>query len=174
MAARPPAAGLRSPEAVSAEEPLIYAVVANHSVPAQIEHTLAMLAMLVARQELVSGGGLDIPEIDRLAAEVDTRATTTVRDTLRSQGWLAAAQAISARSAAAGLQLAVTYSPVLMDASALALREPILRPVYNETQEVRRAIDKVATKNQRPATRHDAGKTVKRKEPEKKTRRQTS
>jgi hypothetical protein len=145
MAARPPAAGLRSPETVSAEDPLIYAVVANHSVPAQIEHTLAMLAMLVARQELVSGGGLDIPEIDRLAAEVDTRATTAVRDTLRSQGWLAAAQAISARSAAAGLPLAVTYSPVLMDASALALRAPILRHVYNETPEVRRAIDKVAT-----------------------------
>ena len=100
------------PNAVSAEDPLIYAVIANHSVPVQIEHTLAMLAMLVARQELVSGGGLDIPEIDRLAAEVDTRASTTVRDTLRSQGWRAAAQAISARSAAAGLPLAVTYSPL--------------------------------------------------------------
>jgi hypothetical protein len=102
MAGRPPAAGLRSPEAVSAEDPLIYAVIANHSVPAQIEHTLAMLAMLVARQELTSGGGLNIPEIDRQAAEVDTRAATTVTDTLRSQGWRAAAQAISARSAAAG------------------------------------------------------------------------
>jgi hypothetical protein len=145
MAAKPPAAGLRSPEAVSAEDPLIYAVVANHSVAVQIEHTLAMLAMLVARQEFISGGGLDIPEIDRLAAEVDTRATTAVRDTLRSQGWRAAAQAISARSAAAGLPLAVTYSPVLMDASALALRAPILRHVYNEMPVVRKAIDKVAT-----------------------------
>ena len=145
MVANPPAAGLRPPDAVSAEDPLIYAVIANHSVPVQIEHTLAMLAMLVARQELVSGGGLDIPEIDRLAAEVDTRASTTVRDTLRSQGWRAAAQAISARSAAAGLPLAVTYSPLLMDASALALRAPILRHVYNEIPEIRTAIDKVAT-----------------------------
>lgn len=145
MAAKPPAAGLRSPEAVSAEDPMIYAVIANHSVPVQIEHTLAMLAMLVARQELISAGGLNVPEVDRLGAEADTRATTVVRDTLRSQGWRAAAQAISARSAAAGLPLAVTYSPVLMDARALALRAPILRRVYNEMPEVRSAIDKVAT-----------------------------
>lgn len=145
MAAKPPAAGLRSPEAVSAEDPLIYAVIANHSVPVQIEHTLGTLAMLVARQELVSEGRLNIPEIEQLAAEVDTRATTAVTDTLRSQGWRAAAQAISARSAAARLPLAVTYSPVLMDASVLALRAPILRHVYNEMPEVRSAIDKVAT-----------------------------
>jgi hypothetical protein len=145
MAAKPPAAGLLPPDAVSAEDPMIYAVIANHSVPVQIEHTLATLAMLVARQELISAGGLNVPEIDRLGAEVDTRATTAVRDTLRSQGWRAAAQAISARSAAAGLPLAVTYSPVLMDAGALALRAPILRRVYNEMPEVRRAIDKVAT-----------------------------
>ena len=146
MAARPPAAGLRPPEAVSAEHPLIYAVIANHSVPVQIEHTLAMLATLVARQELISAGkDLNVPEIDRVAAEVDTRATTAVTDMLRSQGWRAAAQAISARSAAAGLPLAVTYSPVLMDAGDLALRAPILRRVYNEMPEIRSAIDKVAT-----------------------------
>src|SRR6266536_6213758 len=41
---KPPAAGLRPPEAVSAEDPLIWAVVANHSVAVQIEHTLSMLA----------------------------------------------------------------------------------------------------------------------------------
>ena len=145
MAARPPAAGLRSPEEATAEDPLIYAVVANHSVPAQVEHTLATLAMLVARQELISGGGLEVSQIDRQAAEADTRATAAVRDTLRSQGWLAAARAIGARSAAAGLPLAVTYAPVLMDAGALALRAPILRHVYNEMPEVRRAVDKVAT-----------------------------
>ena len=145
MAAKPPAAGLLPPDAVSAEDPMIYAVIANHSVPVQIEHTLATLAMLVARQELISAGGLNIPEIDRLGAETDTRATTLVRDTLRSQGWRAAAQAISARSSAAGLPLAVTYSPVLMDARALALRVPILRRVYNEMPEVRDAIDRVVT-----------------------------
>ena len=145
MAAKPPATGLRPPEATSTEDPLIYAVIANHSVPVQIEHTLATLAMLVARQELISGGSLNVPEIDRLAAEVDTQATTAVRDTLRSQGWRAATQAISARSAAAGLPLVVTYSPILMDASDLALRASVLRHVYNEMREVRRAIDKVAT-----------------------------
>ena len=143
---RPPAAGLRPPEAVSAEDPLIWAVVANHSVAVQIEHTLGMLATLVARQGLISAGGdVDVSEIDRLAAEVDTRSTTAVTDTLRSRGWRAAAEAISARSAAAGLPLAVTYSPVLMDADALALRAPILRRVYNEIPEIRSAVDKVAT-----------------------------
>src|ERR1035438_10293251 len=107
---RPPAAGLRPPEAVSAEDPLIWAVVANHSVAVQIEHTLGMLATLVARQGLISAGGdVDVSEIDRLAAEVDTRSTTAVTDTLGSRGWRAAAEAISARSAAAGLPLAVTY-----------------------------------------------------------------
>src|SRR6266571_2750985 len=70
MAAKPPAAGLRPPEAVSAEDPLIYAVIANHSVPVQIEHTLATLAMLVARQELISGGGVNVPEIGRSAVAV--------------------------------------------------------------------------------------------------------
>lgn len=109
---QPPAAGLRAPDATSAADPLIYAVVANHSVPAQIEHTLAMLAAQVGRQELISAEGrANVPEIDRLAAAADTRATTAVADILRSQGWRAAAQAVSARSAAAGLPLAVTYSP---------------------------------------------------------------
>jgi hypothetical protein len=143
---KPPAAGLRPPGATSAKNPLIWAVVANHSVAVQIEHTLAMLATLVARQELTSAGKeVDTSEIDRLAAEVDTQATTAVTDTLRSQGWRAAAEAVSARSAVAGLPLAVTYSPVLMDAGALALRAPILRRVYNEIPEIRSAIDKVAT-----------------------------
>jgi hypothetical protein len=143
---QPPAAGLRPPDATSAEDPLIYAVVANHSVPAQIEHTVAMLALLVGRQELISGGRpVNVPEIDRLAADADTRAVTAVADTLRSQGWRAAAQAVGARSAAAGLPLTVSYSPVLMDIGALARRAPILRRVYNELPEVRTAIDKVAT-----------------------------
>jgi hypothetical protein len=143
---KPPAAGLRPPGSTSAENPLIWAVVANHSVAVQIEHTLAMLATLVARQKLISAGKeVDTSEIDRLAAEVDTRATTAVTDTLRSQGWRAAAEAVSARSAVAGLPLAVTYSPVLMDDGALALRAPILRRVYNEIPEIRSAIDKVAT-----------------------------
>jgi hypothetical protein len=47
-----------------------------------------MLATLVARQQLISARkDLNVPEIDRVAAEVDTRATTAVTDTLRSQGW---------------------------------------------------------------------------------------
>jgi hypothetical protein len=146
MKGKPPAACLRPPEATSAETPLIYAVVANHSVAVQVEHTLAMLATLVARQELISGDrDLEISEIDRLAAEVDTRTTTAVTDTLRSQGWRAAAEAVSARSLAAGLPLAVTYSPVLMDTDALALRAPILRRIYNEMPEIRSSVDKVAT-----------------------------
>ena len=118
---------------------------ANHPVPVQVEHALATLAMLAARQELTSGGTLQVSQIDVQADEADTRATAAVRDTLRSQGWRAAAQAIGARSAAAGLPLAVTYAPVLMEPSALALRAPILRRVYNEMPEVRRAVDKAAT-----------------------------
>jgi hypothetical protein len=79
-----------------------------------------MLATLVGRQELVSAvGRIKVSEIDRLAAEGDLRAATTVRDILRSQGWHAAAEAVRARSAAAGLPLAVTYSPVLMTQGTL-------------------------------------------------------
>jgi hypothetical protein len=141
----PPATGLRAPGEASAQAPMIYAVVANHSVPVQIEHTLAELAALVARQELISvGKGVNVGEIDKLAATADTQATTAVTDTLRSQGWRAAAQAVSARSVAAGVPLDVTYSPVLMDATALALRAPILRRVYNELPGIRNAIDNVA------------------------------
>jgi hypothetical protein len=73
MEERPPAAGLRPPEEASAQAPMIYAVVANHSVPVQIEHTLAALAALVARQELISAGkGVNFGEIDKLAATADT------------------------------------------------------------------------------------------------------
>jgi hypothetical protein len=142
---RPPAAGLLPPDKATAGQPLIYAVTANHPVPVQVEHALATLAMLVGRQELTSAGTLQVSQIDVQADEADTRATAAVRDTLRSQGWRAAAQAISARSAAAGLPLAVTYAPVLLKPSDLALRAPILRRVYNEMPEVRRAVDKAAT-----------------------------
>jgi hypothetical protein len=120
-------------------------VTVNHPVRVQVEHVLATLAMLAARQELTSAGALHVAEIDVQAAEVDTRATTAVRDTLRSQGWRAAAQAISARAAAAGLPLAVTYAPTLMEPGDLALRAPILRRVYNEMPEVRLAVDRAAT-----------------------------
>src|SRR5260370_36494979 len=62
MEERPPAAGLRPPEEASAQAPTIYAVVANHPVPVQIEHALAWLASLVARQEVISAGnGPDPP-----------------------------------------------------------------------------------------------------------------
>lgn len=145
MEERPPAAGLRPPEEASAQAPMIYAVVANHPVPVQIEHTLAWLASLVARQEFRSAGkDIDVAGIDRLAAAVDTQAATSVTDMLRTQGWRAAAQALSVRAVAARVPLAMTYSPVLMDPAALALRAPILRRVYNEMSAVRSAIDKVA------------------------------
>jgi hypothetical protein len=145
MTERPPATGLRPPEEASAQAPTIYAVVANHPVPAQIEHTLASLAKLVARQELrAAGKDIDVAELDTLATAVDTEAETSVTDMFRSQGWRATAQALSVRSAAAGVPLVVAYSPVLMDPTALALRAPILRRVYNEMPNVRSAIDKVA------------------------------
>ncbi|HEX3956623.1 MAG TPA: hypothetical protein VHZ03_08320 [Trebonia sp.] len=142
---RPPAAGLLPPDKATADQPLIYAVTANHPVPVQVEHALATLAILVGRQQFTSSATLDVSQIDVQADEVDTQTTAAVRDTLRSQGWRAAARAISARSAAAGLPLAVTYVPVLMEPGSLALRAPILRRVYNEMPEVRHAIDKAAT-----------------------------
>lgn len=145
LPARPPAAGLLPPDKATEQQPLTFAVTINHPVRVQVEHVLATLAMLAARQELTSAGALHVAEIDVQAAEVDTRATTAIRDTLRSQGWRAAAQAISARAAAAGLPLAVTYAPTLMEPRDLALRAPILRRVYNEMPEVRLAVDKAAT-----------------------------
>lgn len=129
----------------SPEHPVIYAVVANHPVSVQIEHTLATLAMLIARQEVVSsavGEGMD--RIDELTTQADARAFAAVRDTLRSHGWHAAAEAIRTRSEAAGLPLIVSYSTVLMNQSQLATRAPILRHIYNSLPTVREAVDKVA------------------------------
>lgn len=143
---RLPAAVLRSPGGTSPEHPFVYAVVANHPVWIQIEHTLANLASLLARQEFVSGDPTSaVSEIDRLTGELDTRAVTAVSDTLRAQGWRAAAKAISARSRAAGFQLVVNYEPILMDRAELARRLPVLRRVYNELPAAREAVDKIAT-----------------------------
>jgi hypothetical protein len=145
LPARPPAAGLLSPDHSTEQQPLTFAVTVNHPVAVQVEHVLATLAMLVARQQFTSAGNLSVAEIDIQADNADLQATAAVRDTLRSQGWRAAARAISARSAAAGLPLAVTYAPVLAGPGELALRAPILRRVYNEMSEVRLAVDKAAT-----------------------------
>ena len=142
---RPPAAGLLPPDEATEQQPLTFAVTVNHPVRVQVEHVLATLAKLAARQELGAGAALRVAEIDVQAAETDTREETAVRDTLRSQGWRTAARAISARAAAAGLPLAVTYAPTLMEPRDLAMRAPILRRVYNEMPEVRLAVDKAAT-----------------------------
>jgi len=142
---RPPAVGLLPPDKATEQQPLTFAVTVNHPVRVQVEHVLATLAKLAARQELTVGAALRVAEIDIQAAETDAREETAVRDTLRSQGWRAAARAISARAAAAGLPLAVTYAPTLMGPRDLAVRAPILRRVYNEMPEVRLAVDKAAT-----------------------------
>ena len=142
---RPPAAGLRSPDASTPEEPFIFAIVVNHAVSVQLESVLSSLSELVTRQQLVSSSAVDVAEIDRLSAESDTRAIKAMRDVLRSEGWQAAAAAVRARAQAAGFPLIATYESVLLPREELARRVPILRRVYNELTLVRIAVDKLAT-----------------------------
>src|SRR5260370_41531225 len=70
MPARPPAAGLRSPDLASAEEPFTYAVVANHSVAKQLETALTLASTLLGRQEMVASGRLDgdVSRVDLIAS----------------------------------------------------------------------------------------------------------
>ena len=49
---RPPAAGLLPPDKATEQQPLTFAVTVNHPVRVQVEHVLATLAKLAARQEL--------------------------------------------------------------------------------------------------------------------------
>jgi len=142
----PPAMLLGGGGAGTVEEPLVLAVIPNHTVEIQIEVVLTALATLLARQSLVlklRGG--DIAGLDTKAQEVDARAELAVQDAMRTRGWRAAAVALRDRSRAAGRPLSVRYDPVLFDAGALRVRAPVLRRVYNEMPQVRGEIDKVAT-----------------------------
>lgn len=138
---------LSSADASTPTDPLIYAVVANHPVSTQIEHTLAMLAMLLSRQDLLTDAtdGNAVVKIDVLAAEADARAIQGINDLLRVQGWRATAAAVSARSMAMRRPLVVHYERSLFSRQELAARAPVLRHVYNQLPAVRESIDKVAT-----------------------------
>jgi hypothetical protein len=138
---------LRSADASAPEDPLTYAVVANHPVSTQIEHTIAMLAILLSRQSLVmdTRSGKAVTNIDVLASESDARAIQGINDLLRLQGWRAAAAAVAARATAMGRPLVVRYERPLFSPLELAKRAPVLRQVYNQIPAARTSIDKVAT-----------------------------
>lgn len=133
------------PTETAADHPFTYAVVANHPVEVQIQHTLGTLARLLARQELIKGLEIeDFPLLDQTASESDGRADREVADLIRANGWQAAAESIRARADAAGRPLSVTFTTELMGQEQLAVRAPALRRVYNENIAVRSAVDKLA------------------------------
>lgn len=79
----PPAMLLGGGGAGTVEEPLVLAVIPNHTVEIQIEVVLTALATLLARQSLVlklRGG--DIAGLDTKAQEVDAWAELAVQDAL--------------------------------------------------------------------------------------------
>lgn len=142
----PPATLLGGGGSATVVEPLVLAVVPNHTVEVQIEVVLTALWTLLGRQGLVHElRGGDVSGLDTRAKEADARAELAVQDAVRTRGWRAAAAALRDRSRAAGRPLRVHYDPVLFDADALRARAPVLRRVYNEMPQVRDEIDKVAT-----------------------------
>lgn len=139
-----PAHTLFLPTETDPDHPFTYAVVANHPVEAQLRHTLATFARLLARQELVSGLDADrFANLDQLAALSDAESDRFVSDLIRAEGWQAAARAIRDRAEAAGLPLRVSFTGELFDRDQLAARAPLLRRIYNQNSAVREAIDKV-------------------------------
>jgi len=142
---RPPAVLLRDPYTATPDEPFVYAVVANHPADVQVETVLSALAQMLARSQLVNAAHKHgVTDLDRQAAEVDHQAQGAVQDTMRARGWPAVAEALRARSAAAGRPLIVRYDPIAFDESGLQRRVPVLRHVYNAMPEARVVIDKLA------------------------------
>ena len=140
-----PAMTLYPPTEPVSDHPMTYAVIANHPVDAQVEHTLGTLARMLARQELVSQmDETRFARIDQLAAEADKRADLEVSDLIRTRGWQAAAASIKARAEGSGMTLAVSFADDLMGPEQIALRPPLLRRVYNEAPKLREAVDKIA------------------------------
>jgi hypothetical protein len=132
--------------AATADRPLIYAVIANHPVEIQIQHTIAFLARLVARRTITPSGlsGV-ISEVDSVASQIDAEADNEVADLLRAEGWRAAARAVRVRAEASGRALVVSSSAALFTEAQVKLQIPIVRRVYNESEQIRGAIDILAT-----------------------------
>jgi hypothetical protein len=132
--------------AATADCPLIYAVIANHPVEIQIQHTIAFLARLVARRTITRGGLSEvISEIDSIASKVDAEADKEVADLLRADGWRAAARAVRVRAEVSGRALVVSSHAALFTDAQVKLQIPIVRRVYNESKKIRAAIDTLAT-----------------------------
>lgn len=132
--------------ATTIESPLLYAVIANHPVEVQIQHTISFLARLVARRTITQNVVNEVlPQIDSVGSQVDAKADREVADLLRSEGWKSAATAVRVRAEASGRPLAVRAGAPLLASEQVRLQIPIVRRVYNESTEVRHAIDILAT-----------------------------
>jgi hypothetical protein len=127
--------------------PLIYAVVANHPVGVQLEHTITFLARLIARRAITPESLEDdeLSHTDATAMALDNTADLVVKDLLRSRGWRAAAETLRDRAAADGMPLSVEFLPALLTPEQLRLQAPVLRRVYNESPHARSAVDILAT-----------------------------
>ncbi|MDC8973171.1 hypothetical protein [Mycobacterium marinum] len=144
--ALPPAHSLFIPTATNQERPLTYAIVANNPVEIQIKHTLATLARLIARRTLTArilNDGV-VENLPQLAEESDLKSDNQIADTMRSEGWIGAAQLVAARAEASGMPLHVSFATSLMTREQIANQAPILRRVYNDSPVIRESIDKVS------------------------------
>jgi hypothetical protein len=132
--------------ATTEESPLLYAVIANHPVEVQIQHTISFLARLVGRRTITQAVVSEsLSQIDSVGSHVDAEADREVTDLLRAEGWKAAAKAVKVRAEASGRPLVVRSGAALLTSEQLRLQIPIVRRVYNQSAQVRRAIDILAT-----------------------------
>lgn len=151
----PPAAPLLPPPrpghavqgpATSPDLPLLYAVVANHPVEVQIQHTLAFLARLISRRAITNVSvSTSIDNIDRRGSELDAEADQEMANAQRADGWRAAAAALRVRAQASGEPLLVSVGRTLLTPEQIKLQVPIVRRVYNESDSVRRAVNILVT-----------------------------
>lgn len=146
LESKPAAMGIVAPQSCSETEPFVHAVVINHPVEMQIKNTVAMLAMVLGRQEFVDTFDADkFASLEAMASKIDSRTVVEIEDLLRGVGWREAVEMVRIRSLSAGRPLVVTYSTTLLSSDQIALRAPILRRVYNKIPEVRDAVDRVVT-----------------------------
>ena len=135
-------------DALAPGEEVRYALVVNQPVAIQSEAALRFLFDLVERQGPladVAAHRADFGDLPGLVASADMAAAETAWDALRLSS-ARAAEALTARAAAAGYALEVRYEvDPLPSRESVLQRIPALRKLYNNQEEVRDAVDRTVT-----------------------------
>lgn len=128
------------------EVPLTYAVVVNQPIDVQVETTVSFLADFVSRQQYIAGvlknsDSAAMRRIDLTVRDISRLSQETVIDDL-ALGWEMSAARVARRASEIGWRLDVSYVDSLVSSySAIAHRTPLLKRIYNTSEEVRNAVD---------------------------------